>query len=94
LNYWSIGYTQAHFDSASLGAAGTLAGSTTGGWFIGGGLEVAMHGGWFWRSEVRYADYSKDVRSESGVAPALNVNFDPVVETATSEIVYKFNWGH
>ena len=53
-----------------------------------------VHGGWFWRSEVRYSDYSKDVRSESGVAPALNVNFDPVVETATSEIVYKFNWGH
>jgi hypothetical protein len=22
------------------------------------------------------------------------LNFDPVVETATSEIVYKFNWGH
>jgi len=24
----------------------------------------------------------------------FNLNFDPVVETATSEIVYKFNWGH
>ena len=53
-----------------------------------------MHDGWFWRSEVRYSDYSKDVRTESGVAPAFNVSFDPVVETATTEIVYKFNWGH
>ena len=94
LNYWSVGYTQTHFDSANLGGAGVLSSSDAGGWFIGGGLEVAMHGGWFWRSEVRYSDYSKDVRSESGVAPALNVNLDPVVETATSEIVYKFNWGH
>jgi outer membrane immunogenic protein len=94
LNYWSIGYTQTHFDAANLGAAGTLASYDAGGWFIGGGLEVAMHGGWFWRSEVRYSDYSNDVRSESGVAGPLNVNFDPVVETATSEIVYKFNWGH
>ena len=67
-----------------------------GGWFIGGGLEVAMHGGWFWRSEVRYSDYSKDVRTETLPASAhvVNLNFDPVVETATSEIVYKFNWGH
>jgi len=94
LNYWSIGYTQTHFDAANLGGGGTLASYDAGGWFIGGGLEVAMHGGWYWRSEVRYADYSNDVRSESGVAAPLNVNFDPVVETATSEIVYKFNWGH
>ena len=41
-----------------------------GGWFLGGGLEVAMHDGWFWRSEVRYSDYSSDVRTETGVAPA------------------------
>ena len=54
-----------------------------------------MHGGWFWRSEVRYSDYSKDLRSETvGGVPFANLNFDPVVETATSEIVYKFNWGH
>ena len=72
-----------------------LDGYDAGGWFLGGGLEVAMHGGWFWRSEVRYADYSKDVRVETaGGATVFNLNFDPVVETATSEIVYKFNWGH
>ena len=66
-----------------------------GGWFLGGGLEVAMHDGWFWRSEVRYSDYSKRPSQRNrGVVPVSNVNFDPVVETATSEIVYKFNWGH
>ena len=103
LNYWSIGYTQTHFDGGNLSS--TLTGALipgahrgsfdAGGWFIGGGLEVAMHGGWFWRSEVRYSDYSKDVMAETlNGAPVLNLNVDPVVETATSEIVYKFNWGH
>ena len=55
-----------------------------------------MHDGWFRRSEVRYSDYSKGARVITG-APVVSsaiLNFDPVVETATSEIVYKFNWGH
>jgi outer membrane immunogenic protein len=99
----SIGYTQAHFDgdNLSLTLTGTPIpgahrdGVTAGGWFIGGGIEVAMHDGWFWRSEVRYSDYSKDGLAETqGGALVGTVNFDPVVETATSEIVYKFNWGH
>jgi outer membrane immunogenic protein len=105
LNYWSVGYTQTHFSGANLTATG-LAGAVVpagahrdsydaGGWFLGGGLEVAMHGGWFWRSEVRYADYSRDTLAETvGGTTVANLNFDPVVETATSEIVYKFNWGH
>jgi outer membrane immunogenic protein len=96
LNYWSVGYTQTHFGGVTLDLpGGRLDSSTVGGWFLGGGLEVAMHGGWFWRSEVRYSDYSKDLRSETvGGVPVANLKFDPVVETATSEIVYKFNWGH
>jgi outer membrane immunogenic protein len=96
LNYWSVGYTQTHFGGVTLDfPGGRLDSSTVGGWFLGGGLEVAMHGGWFWRSEVRYSDYSKDLRSETvGGVPIANLKFDPVVETATSEIVYKFNWGH
>ena len=96
LNYWSVGYTQTHFGGVTLDFPGKRLDSyDAGGWFLGGGLEVAMHGGWFWRSEVRYSDYSKDLRSETvGGVPVANLNFDPVVETATSEIVYKFNWGH
>jgi outer membrane immunogenic protein len=103
LNYWSLGYTQTHFGGSNL--ASTVSGAplpggqrddySAGGWFIGGGLEVAMFDGWFWRSEVRYSDYSKDGIAErlNGTAFAI-LNFNPVVETATSEIVYKFNWGH
>jgi outer membrane immunogenic protein len=53
-----------------------------------------MHSGWFWRSEVRFADYSRDARLESGISPEFELNFDPRVGTATSEIVYKFDWLH
>jgi outer membrane immunogenic protein len=102
LNYWSAGYTQANFASSGLNVAfgAPIAGLSrddysAGGWFIGGGLEVAMSNGWFWRSEVRVAEYSKEAIAErlNGTAFA-NLQFDPVVETATSEIVYKLNWPH
>ncbi len=103
LNYWGVGYTHTHFDGGNLSSTVTglaIAGAhrnsyDAGGWFISGGLEVAMHDGWYWRSEIRYADYSKNgiVETLNG-APLAVLNFDPVVETATTEIVYKFNWGH
>jgi outer membrane immunogenic protein len=61
---------------------------TADGWFLGGGLEVAMHDGWFWRSEVRYSEYSNAARGITGApVPSAILNFEPVVETATSEIV-------
>jgi outer membrane immunogenic protein len=103
LNYWGIGYTQTHFDGTTLSNTGpgggptgfTTSGVTLGGWFLSGGLEVAMHDGWFWRSEVRYSDYSKDGIAETvNGTPFATLKFDPVVETATTEVVYKFNWGH
>ena len=50
--------------------------------------------GWFWRNEVRYADYSEDVRIESGISPAFQLNFDPTVATATTGVVYKFDFHH
>jgi outer membrane immunogenic protein len=102
LNYWSVGYTRTHFSGASLRNSFTgaelpnahLASYEAGGWFLGGGLEVAMHRGWFWRSEVRYADYSTEARAETGISPEFQLNFNPVVMTATSQLVYKFDWGH
>jgi len=104
LNYYNVGYTHAHFDGASMSATGigpAPAGFATSdydgdGWFVGGGLEVAAGGGWYWRSEVRYAEYSKQTLSDTNGAGARlnNITFEPVVQTATSEVVYKFNWGH
>ncbi len=102
LNYWSVGYTQTHFSGAPLHNSYTgaplpnaqLASYKAGGWFVGGGVEVAVHEGWFWRTEVRYADYSRDARAETGISPAFHLNFDPFVMTATNEVVYKFDWNH
>lgn len=103
LNYWSVGYTQTHFSGGALHNSYTgavlphnarLESYSAGGWFIGGGLEVAMHNGWFWRSEARYADYRDEARTESGISPVFQLNFDPVVGTATSGIVYKFDCCH
>ncbi len=102
LNYWSVGYTQTHFSGAALHNSYTgaplpnarLESYDAGGWFVGGGLEVAMHSGWFWRSEGRYADYSKEARTESGISPPFFLNFVPIVGTATTEVVYKFDIGH
>jgi outer membrane immunogenic protein len=102
LNYWSVGYTRAHFSGASLENSYSgvqlpgahLESYDAGGWFVGGGLEVAMQSGWFWRSEARIADYAKDARIESGIQPTFFLNFDPVVGTATSEVVYKFDCCH
>ncbi|NSL71217.1 hypothetical protein C6Y62_05275 [Hyphomicrobium sulfonivorans] len=101
LNYLSVGYTHTHFDGAPLHNSYTgdqlpgaqLHGYSAGGWFIGGGLEVAMRDGWFWRTEARFADYGKKARLETGISPVFELQFDPVVGTATSEIVYKFDWG-
>ena len=102
LNYWSVGYTQTHFGGASLsatGGPGRPAGSP-------GGLRRRRL---VPRRRPRSGDARRLVlaqrsplcRLQQGGAsetaagrPVCNLNFDPVVETATSEIVYKFNWGH
>jgi outer membrane immunogenic protein len=102
LQYWSVGYTQTHFSGGPLRNSytgnplpnGHLESYDADGWFIGGGLEVALHNGWFWRNEARYADYSEDVRHETGISPVFQLNFDPTVATVTSGVVYKFDWHH
>jgi outer membrane immunogenic protein len=102
LNYWSVGYTQAHFTGSRLHNSFTgqpvvptayRQSYEAGGWFLGGGLEVAVHEGWFWRSEARYADYRNEPRREF-IRDRFSLNWDPVVGTASSEIVYKFDWRH
>ena len=64
--------------------------------------------GWFWRSEYRYASYDSKTLADSvpgggavvnvpGLGgfpnPQANINFKPVVQTVTSQIVYKLNTG-
>lgn len=104
LGYANGGYTSAHFSSVVFlsMATGQPFGSTStpafsvDGWFIGGGFEAAIAPGWFWRNEYRYSDFdTATVRMASNPAVLIgnDLHFRPVVQTVTSQIVYKFNWG-
>jgi outer membrane immunogenic protein len=107
LAYVNGGYTSARFSGASMVPTGT--GASTGttpdttfhGWFVGIGSETTMPffgsffgPGWFWRNEYRYASYQNETLTDAnGIPPNNNINFKPVVQTVTSQILYKFNTG-
>lgn len=109
LAYVNGGFTSARFSSANMvttfvGAttAFSTPAFTTNGWFIGAGTEVTMPSilglqlgpGWFWRNEYRYASYDrKTLADTNGIASDSSINFKPVVQTVTSQLVYKLNTG-
>ena len=74
-----------------------------GGYFIGGGTEYAISQipGLFWKSEVRFSDFGS--RTDTNICPPNGVACTPGVhsldnnhvrmQTATTELVYRFNWG-
>jgi outer membrane immunogenic protein len=105
LVYVNGGYTSARFSGATMLNTGNGAATsstpdvTTHGWFIGGGTETTLSifglfgPGWFLRSEYRYASYQNQTLTDTGVTPLNSINFKPVVQTVTSEILYKFNSG-
>ena len=81
----------------------SLASRTYHGWFLGGGTEYAIRliPGLFWKSEYRFADYgSKDDFAVCVFGPGCAVGTNhaldrahPHVQTITTELVYRFNWG-
>ena len=84
---------------------GTIGSHTYHGWFIGGGTEIALAGlfglplptGLFWRSEYRYSSFSSanlPVLDLGGVQiGTATENMKPIVQTITTSLVWKFNWG-
>lgn len=101
LAYGTAGYSRAHFTAANMVTSflGVPSGFSTpafwhGGWFIGGGTEMALHTGWFWRTEYRYADYGSTVLTDTNAvgAAASSIGFPPIEQTVRTELVYKFNW--
>jgi outer membrane immunogenic protein len=75
-----------------------------GGYFLGGGTEYSISAipGLFWKSEVRFSDFGN--RSDISVCPINGVACAPgllhssdnnhvVMQAATTELVYRFNWG-
>ncbi|MCK1639024.1 porin family protein [Bradyrhizobium sp. 157] len=77
------------------------------GWFIGGGVEnnLDIFGiaapGWFMKTEYRSAFYDRATLPETlgpGAAPFVGptgtaVTFKPWVQTISTSLVYRFNWG-
>jgi len=72
------------------------------GWFIGGGVENSLNifgiaaPGWFMKTEYRAAYYDRITLAESNPAGVLNgtsVTFKPWVQTVSTSLVYRFNWG-
>jgi outer membrane immunogenic protein len=107
LSYVNGGYSYAQFSSTNLltiggTPAGSLPGFNRNGWFVGGGVEnnLDIFGisapGWFMKTEYRVAEYSRATLAETtagGVPAGLFVTADPIVQTVSTSLVYRFNWG-
>ena len=107
MTFASAGWTQTRFDQINLGlnnvgrtlmAGFYLPATTYEGWFIGGGTEYSLPfaKGLFWRNEYRYAAYNA---KNAGLSLPISA-FEPnpgetsrkTVQTATTSIVWKFDW--
>jgi outer membrane immunogenic protein len=107
-SYVNGGYSYAEFSSSTLVNNVTgLPGATTpsfhrNGWFVGGGVENSLNifgiatPGWFMKTEYRAAEYQRVNLGESFVGGGLNgfgVSVKPIVQTVSTSLVYRFNWG-
>jgi outer membrane immunogenic protein len=104
LNYYDVGYTQAHFDGVSFSpnraffpstVVSTLPSHTYSGWFFGSGLEAALPffgNGWFVRAEYRYASYGSTTLTETLTTGGVKdlVTIHPYVQTVRTALVYRF----
>ena len=73
------------------------------GWFVGGGVENSLNffgitaPGWFMKTEYRSAFYDRTTLPETNVLGGLGtgaaVTFKPWVQTISTSLVYRFNWG-
>jgi outer membrane immunogenic protein len=75
------------------------------GWFVGGGVENSLNifgissPGWFMKTEYRSAFYNRVSLPETftpafgGGPTGFATTFKPWVQTISTSIVYRFNWG-
>jgi outer membrane immunogenic protein len=109
LSYVNGGYTYSDWSGRTLTgiAFGTTPFVTTpsfnrNGWFIGGGVENSLDifgfhmPGLFMKTEYRASYYNRISQLETSLpgGPAANVEtFNPWVQTISTSLVYRFNWG-
>ena len=108
LSYVNAGYSGSQWSGTTLSdlTTGVPIATTPSfrrdGWFVGGGFEnnLDIFGinapGWFWKTEYRSAFYNRISLPETfiatGIAPSA-VTFKPWVQTISTSLVYRFNWG-
>ena len=108
-SYVNAGFTESFWSGSQLGAvAGTAATVSTpsfnrNGWFVGGGVENNLNifgitaPGWFMKTEYRAAYFNRATLAESfittGVPTGNSTTFHPLVQTISTSLVYRFNWG-
>src|ERR1700744_2732948 len=73
------------------------------GWFVGGGVENNLDffgisaPGWFMKTEYRAAYYDKKNINElvdgTNALVGRDITFHPLVQTVSTALVYRFNWG-
>jgi outer membrane immunogenic protein len=109
LTYWDGGYTQARFGAVNFNTEFNpsfptdlvMQAHTYNGWFLGGGVEYALPWlpGLFWRNEYRYSSYNSAnvpiIDGATGVPTPFAEHSQKFVQTATTSLVWRFNWwGH
>jgi outer membrane immunogenic protein len=106
LSYVNGGYSYAQFSSSTLLTpagvpAANLPSFNRNGWFVGGGVENSLDffgisaPGWFMKTEYRVADYNRATLAETagGLPTGFTVSSSPIVQTVSTSLVYRFNWG-
>jgi outer membrane immunogenic protein len=69
------------------------------GWFVGGGVENSLGffgPGWFMKSEYRSSYFNRGSVPDyflNGVPTGFAITTKPWVQTVTTSLVYRFNWG-
>jgi outer membrane immunogenic protein len=108
LSYINGGYSYAEFSSSTLLSNTTAVAIATtptfhrNGWFLGGGVENSLNifgiasPGWFMKTEYRVAEYQRVNLGETfvgGGLTTLGISVRPIVQTVSTSLVYRFNWG-
>jgi outer membrane immunogenic protein len=107
LSYVNGGYSGSHWSNVNMLGTfiGNPTGFSTpsfnrGGWFLGGGVENSLNifgfsaPGWFMKTEYRVAKYDKiTLPDTNGLGGIRNsITFQPIVQTVSTSLVYRFNW--
>ncbi|MDP3074540.1 porin family protein [Bradyrhizobium sp.] len=95
-------YFNTNNPAAPLATGISLGSHTRNGYFLGGGTEYAVSQlpGLFWKNEVRFSDFGNQTHTlvcttgvGCGVGNVLTQTSRFYEQKATTELVYRFNWG-